>query len=268
MKPKLDRRSLRLELERMGQEAAPPPSPRFAADLEQRLRAEPRITVVEPAPVVVRPRYRGAWAAVAAAVVAVLALIGPQGGGDVSVTTDDAAATSTPTTRRPAPTTTSTTGASPTTTVAPVPAPAPVATTVPAPPARPTTTTTAVPRTTTTIAAVVGPEPVQLTTTTSTTIPIVRLELRCGATVTELGPKVTCAWSAFEDARLAKWRVYRAAGKDAKQLVWTSADAGVRSYEDSAVVAGTTYQYLVEAVNAEGRTLAKGGITEVACCPT
>jgi hypothetical protein len=267
MKPKLDHRSLRHELERMGQEAVPPPSARFASELEERLRAEPRITVVEPSPVPVRPRYRGAWVAVAAAVAAVLALVQPNGGGDVSVTTDDAAATSMPTTTRPAPTTI-TTVIPATTTVAPAPAPPPVATTATPPPARPTTTTAVPKTTTTTMAAVVGPDPVPITpTTTTTTAPIVRLDLRCAATAGEVGPKVTCTWSGLEHPELGGWRMYRAAGKDAKQLVWSSTDPGVRSYEDTAVTSGSTYQYLVEAVTAEGRTLAKGGITEVACCP-
>ncbi|MGH9179258.1 MAG: hypothetical protein ACRD0N_11990 [Acidimicrobiales bacterium] len=261
MKPKLDHRSLRQELARMGQEAVPPPSPGFLAELEGRLRAEPRITVVEPAPVTARRRYQGAWVAVGAAVAAVLALAGPQGGGDVSVTADDAAATSTPTTAVPDPTTTT---ATTTTTTAAAAPPAPVAAAAPPQAPRPTTTTSAVPRTTTTIAAVVSPDPVQLTTTT-TTWPIVRLDLRCGATAGE-SPKVSCAWSGPEQPGLAGWRMHRAAGKDAKRLVWSTPDAGARSYEDTAVVGGTTYQYLVEAVDAAGRTLAKGGIVEVACC--
>jgi RNA polymerase sigma factor (sigma-70 family) len=267
-----DRRRLHERLERMGGAAVPPPSPDFLVRTEERLRSLRSVTLVEDEVGAARARRRGPWLTAAAAAAAVVALVVavPEGDQDtVSVTTGGTTSTSVPSsTIAPTPTTT--------TTAAPDATPTSVPGTVPSPPAAVTPTTTSVPtraRPSTTTTAPAAPttavtEPAPPATTTSTTVatPIAKLDLRCEAGTDELSAFVTCTWAATTDPAFAGWRLHRAAGSDVKRLVWSSDDGSVRTWVDRDVVAGSTYQYAVEAVTATGRTIAKGGVVSVACC--
>jgi hypothetical protein len=267
---RMDRRRLHDRLERMGGAPVPPPSPDFLVRTEERLRSLRQVTLVEDEVGAARAHRRGPWLAAVAAAAAVVTLVVAVPDGDhdtVSVTTGG-------TTSTPAPSST----IAPTTTTAPDATPTSVAATVPPPPAAVASTTTSVPArprpsTTTTAPVPAAPttavtEPAPPVTTTSTTVatPIAKLDLRCEPGADELSAFVTCSWGATTDPAFAGWRLHRAAGADVKRLVWSSGDVSVRTWVDRDVVAGTTYQYAVEAVNATGRTIAKGGIVSVACC--
>lgn len=254
------RKDLRHRLVRMGQVPVPPPAPGFVARLEERFGAGHRVTVVADELALARSRRRAVrLGLVAAAAAGLLALAVPQGDQDVKVATHGVTPTTTSSTTTTAlPTVEPTT----TTTVAPAPLVTPTTTARPAPtiarPAPTTTTTAPAPVTTTTNA----PAPV-----TTTTKPIARLDLRCAGAWEDTVAVVTCTWTGTDDPTFAGWRLHRSVNGAGKQVVFTSADGATRSYADRDVVAGGTYQYVVEAVSTAGRTLAKGGIVEVACCP-
>ncbi|MGQ0519652.1 MAG: hypothetical protein ACT4PX_00690 [Actinomycetota bacterium] len=252
------RKDVRRRLERMGQVPVPPPAPGFAARLEDRFGAGHRVAVVADELALARSRRRAVrLGLVAAAAAGLLAVAVPQGDQDVNVATHGVSSSTTSST-----TTTTTTrppAVEPTTTTA-APAPLVTPTTVVRPAAAATTTTTAPAAVTTTTTT--APPPV-----TTTTKPIARLELRCAPAWEDTVPVVTCTWTGSDDPTFAGWRLHRATNGGTKQVVFTSADRATRTYADRDVVAGGTYQYVIEAVSGAGRTLAKGGVVEVACCP-
>lgn len=265
---RLDRRSVRNQLERMGQAHVPPPSADFVVRTEERLRLSRLVTIVDDDPVATPARRRTPWVtALAAAAAAALLLAVPNDENRQVTLTTDRAATST----TPAIAASTTTLAPTTTTSSPPPQPAlpPVAVTTattaaPVTKVRPTTTTTAaIPTPTTTVAD----RPATTTTTTAALAPApVRIELRCVPGSDGDLPSITCIWTAPDDSSIAAWKLHRAVGTDAKRLVWTTTDVSARRYVDHDVVTGTTYHYAVEGVTAAGRTVAKGGIVDVACC--
>ena len=262
---RLDRRSVRSQLERMGQAHVPPPSADFVVRTEERLRLSRLVTVVDDEPVAARRPRPWVTALVAAAAAALLLAVPNDENRQVSLATDRAATSTTASTAVP------TTRLAPTTTTSVPPArpalpPVTATTTTTAAPVakvRPTTPTTAVAPTPTTT---VADRPTSTTTTTTTAPALVRIELRCVPGSDGDLPSITCTWTAPADSPIAEWKLHRAVGTDAKRLVWTTNDVSARGYVDRDVVTGTTYRYAVEGVTAAGRTVAKGGIVDVACC--
>lgn len=263
---RVTRRDLRHSLERMGRAPVEDPSPGFAAELERRLRPEGTMTEAGDELAAARfRRSRTTWLGAVAAAVALLVVVNvPGGDDDVSVVTSDMSTTTTlaPVTTMP--------GID--TTMLPVPPdPRPVPTSAPGPavaapvphavvPA-PTTSTTskAAALPTTTVAPVPPP--------TTTTRVVTKLAMRCEPGRVDAGPVVSCSWSGIDDPSFTGWRMHRAADRATKQVVWTSADAGTRAYLDRDVVEGAIYHYVIEAVGAAGRTLAKSTVVDATCCP-
>ncbi|HET9443235.1 MAG TPA: hypothetical protein VFO65_07915 [Acidimicrobiales bacterium] len=273
--------SLAQTLEQAAGRRTPPPRVLFLDNLEARLVAQAsglhEVVADRPAPA--HRRRALVWlapVAMAAVVGVASASVGdapprtvdtagrPSGPGPVVTkvppTTAVAApaATTPPTTEAPVPTTEAppvTEAPKPTTTVAPKPPTTvvqkPVTTAVPKPEPVPTTA---------------KPEPVP--TTVKTTVPpapVETLAFECRNASAE-GPAVACSWSA---STAPDWWAYRLIrkGSDGTQVkALVTEDPGVLSFTDTAIVAGVTYTYWVEAKSTSGTIIGKGGPVTVECC--
>jgi hypothetical protein len=223
--------------------ARPEPRPAFVERLAARLRAVDNaetVVVVDHAPE--RPRrWRVALPAVAATAVLAVVLVQATDTNDPARLDQAGSArqpeTGEPTTTTAAPTT-STLPPGPTTTVA-VTRPAPVAP-APAPDRRPQSTTT-------TAKARVEP-----------------LRLSCAGSSEGGQPTITCRWSQPESRGVAQSRLWRE--RDGAKRVLATVGADATQYVDRTVERGGSYQYLVEALDAEGRVVARSAAVRTVCC--
>jgi hypothetical protein len=264
------RDEIRAQLEAL---SPPEPRPEFTARLEARLRAvDLRVGDLEGDPGVRRWRAGPgflALGAVAAIAIVLFALLPEQSGSRVGVTGTPPAAqpeggaatpvepsASTTTTLASGPATSvpgRTGGAGPTATVAPGdrsgPSPG-----VPVLPAGPGTTIAATPTTR------VRTEP---TTTTRPPEPET-LALACVAGQPEGQPGVQCDWSQSTAPSFAAYRVWRATGTEAKQVLTTIPVRTITRYVDRPG-AGVQH-YMVEALDAQNRVVGRSAIVEAVCC--
>jgi hypothetical protein len=230
----------------------------FVARLERRLRTiDPRGAAAEPepAPDLLARRRPGPGLALGAAavVVAVLMLLLPGADTDRQLDITGRPAASAPdqldgdvTTVVPGATTTTVTGAP-----ADVP-PSPTTTAVvDRTPARPSPLATDRPTDTTRPAR---PEP------TRPDAPEV-LRLQCSAGPPEGRQAIACAWSQSSVAAFASYRLWRASGTEAKQVVFMTAERSTTRYVDRPAP-GVGHRYQVEALDAQGRVIGRSPIVE------
>lgn len=266
---------------RASEQDAPPPDPRFADQLEERLRLLASGPVPLGAPNLRRrdPWQRVAAVATAAALVGgVLLLTRDRDRSDRVTTLPPVPTTFTPATE-PAPTTqpaptsstsTSTTSTPPATSPATTVAPTTTTTTRPvrpvettASPERPeptTTTTEHKPVTTTT-----EPKP---TTTSTTTKPggVQDLGLTC-RTATIAPATVTCRWSQSTSDRFNDYRVIRLMDNVETTLLETTDRTRVE-VTDNTPRTGATIKYGVLARDRNRGTVGQGGPVQFTCCVT
>ena len=291
---KISRRTLRHKLEQQGQAPVPEPRDSFVNSLEQRLRSLD--LSVPSASSNVRPLRRGLSRGAAIGVAAALA----SGAGAAAVAivasrTDDAPSVVNDTSPEPTATTipvaSSTTAPPPTIELTTVPAtvaspttvavttipvttvpvevtaPAPttqVATTVPPPPTE-LPTTTAPP---TTVAEVIVPPtsppetaPPEAPTTSSTEV---HKPATLGLDCTMDGVSVTCTWTPGPDGT-DHYAVLRSTPGEAQGRAFFP-EPGATTYVDTGVVPGTTYTYLVHALDPANSSLAHTPPVTVTCC--
>lgn len=264
-------RHLRDVVGRAAEQDAPPPDPRFADQLEERLR----LLASGPVPQgITQLRRRDPWQRVAAVATAaalvgsVLLLTRDRDRSDRVTTlppvpTTFTPATEPPTTALPATTSSTSTTATPATTpVAPTPTTTrpvrPVETTVPPERPTPTTTTTTEPKPVTTTTE---PKP---TTTTTKPGEIQDLGLTC-RTATIAPATVTCKWSQSTSDRFSDYRVIRLMDGVETTLLETTDRTRVE-VTDNTPRTGATIKYGVLARDKNRGTVGQGGPVQLTCC--
>jgi len=162
----------------------------------------------------------------------------------------------TPASEAPAPTTaTPTTGATTTVLERPTTAP-PVVTSAPA--SEPTTAASPPP----TVAPPVKSEPSTTATTNAETPTPATLTLACAPG----GPtSIVCEWSARTAGDFAGYRILRSTPGGTVGRVF-STGPGDHTLTDDSTTAGTSYVYVVQAINAAGAVLEHTPLVTVACC--
>ena len=129
----------------------------------------------------------------------------------------------------------------------------PVPTTAPEP--APTTTTT-------------PPPPASTSTTSTTARPVQTFTFGCASSTPNGQPTVSCSWSRYTGSGFASYRLRRATLDGPWQVVYTTTNVTGSGTSDKTVLAGGTYRYIVEALDANGQVIGAGPQTTVSCCNT
>ena len=241
-------------LERHAESPSPTVDPVFAQQLERRLRS------IDLSPATPRRRRFGRFTLMATIAVAATAGVAAAAAAVISLRrSQEPTATTKPsvTIVVPQPVTTSLVVATvePSSSVV-------VATTVPA-----TTSTVAA-----TIATTVPPETTAVTTIPATAVPTTEVapttEVRVPATLTlactPIAGAIECSWGSGPDGT-THYAVLRTEPGVSPGRVFTP-EPGATTYVDTLVVPGTTYTYLVHALDDTEHSLAHSGPTSVPCC--
>jgi hypothetical protein len=99
------------------------------------------------------------------------------------------------------------------------------------------------------------------TTTKPTTEP---LALTCAAGRPEGQPGVRCDWSQSTAPAFAAYRLWRATGTEAKQVLTTIPNREVTSFVDRPTAG--VHHYMVEALDAQNRVVGRSRVVEAVCC--
>ena len=241
-------------LERHADSPAPPIDPVFAQQLERRLRS------IDLAPGAPRRRRFGRFTLTAIIAVTATAGVAAAAAGVISLRSSPdtpSATTAAVTIAVPAPLTTSTVAATvePSSSVA-------VATTAPA-----TTTTVAViaaPLPETTIAVTTVPPSAAAPTTEAPPTTEVRVPATLALACTPVAAAIECTWDPGPDGT-THYAVLRTEPGVSPGRVFTP-EPGATSYIDTLVVPGTTYTYLVHALDGTERSLAHSAPAAAPCC--
>jgi hypothetical protein len=111
--------------------------------------------------------------------------------------------------------------------------------------------------------ATTRPRPAPTTTTTKQAEPEV-LAITCAGGQPEGQPGVQCDWSQSTSPAFASYKVWRATGTEARQLLTTIPVRTITRYIDRP---GTgVFKYMVEAVDGQGRIVGRSTIFETSCC--
>ena len=240
-------------LERHADTPAPVIDPVFAQQLERRLRS------VDLSPGAPRRRRFGRFTLTAIIAVSATAGVAAAAAGVISLR-------STPDTPSPA------------TTAVTIAVPKPATTSSVAATVAPSSSVvaTTVPTTTTTVAAIIATTiPPETTAVTTIPAPIVATtevtpstEVRVPATLTlactPVAAAIECRWDAGPD-RTTHYAVLRTEPGASQGRVFTP-EPGATSYIDTLVVPGTTYTYLVHALDDTERSLAHSAPASAPCC--
>jgi hypothetical protein len=94
-----------------------------------------------------------------------------------------------------------------------------------------------------------------------------KMTLKCGTGMLADGRgAASCGWTESTSPRFHHYRLTRELVGTPRQTIFTTEDRGKRSYGDIGLQPGSEYSYIVEAYDAAGNLIGRGGPVHVTCC--
>jgi hypothetical protein len=110
-------------------------------------------------------------------------------------------------------------------------------------------------------------EPTSTTTAPKPPPTVAQLSLACISGFTEYQQGAAkCSWSQSTASNFGHYRLTRELVGTPRQAIFESNDRNVTSYIDVGLQAGAQYSYIIEAYDAAGNLIARGGPFHLTCC--